>query len=146
MKPYVLGRITASLAVILATTLGAPSDQTHAAAATSPRARTVAPAENATDVVLAFGDTLEELHDAVAYDAPDRDKARIERACGAVIAQYPALRAAVGTKGFDLLVAAESMVDACQRGFAASLDESSFEIVDGDYYTYRELSFSFGDN
>jgi hypothetical protein len=93
--------------------------------------------------VLSFGDALDELHDAVGFE--DVDARRVARACRSVLAQYPSLRDAVGERGTDLLVAAESMVDACRTGLAEHLDLSSFEIVDGDYVAYRELSFNFAD-
>ena len=49
----------------------------------------------------------------------------------------------MGDRGTAFLVAAFSMVDACTQGFATTLDDDGFEIVDGDYLTYRELSLEF---
>ena len=37
-------------------------------------------------------------------------------------------------------MATESLVDACRRGLGLSLPDDAFEIVNGDYYTYRERS------
>jgi hypothetical protein len=137
----VLTRIVASLATLLATTFGEPAVHRPAASVAAP-ARQIATVD-ARDLVLSFGDTLEELHDAVGFE--DVDAGRVERACRSVLAQYSPLRDAVGKRGTDLLVAAESMVDACRTGLAEHLDLSSFEIVDGDYFAYRELSFNFAD-
>jgi hypothetical protein len=136
-------RIVAAGAIILATTFSGADASAGASRPRTPRAAVAR--VDAREVVFGFGDRLGELHDALSYDAEDRDPARVDRACSRVVASYPALRDALGDKGTELLVAAESMVDACRRHFAATLDVDGFEIVDGDYYTYRELSFDFAD-
>jgi hypothetical protein len=147
MTQSVLGRIIASLAVVVATTFGEPvrhdAAATPATSAATPAPVTVPAQPDAGTVVFAFGDLLEELHDAVGFDEDHRDAGAIDGICGRILAAYPGLNAAVGTQGADLLVAAESMVDACRRGFASTLDDYSFEIIDGDYVTFRELSFGF---
>jgi len=132
--------------MLLATTFGGLPTSKAAATETAASARVAVPASpDARALVLDFGDALEELHDSLAYDADARDPARVSRACRAVLAQYPAVRDAVGDGGTQLLVAAESMVDACRQGVADTLDVGAFEIVDGDYYAFRELTFDFQD-
>ena len=139
-------RIVAAGAIILATTLGGIDARATAASPSPARQRVVQPpSADARELVLDFGDRLAELHDAVAFDEAERDPARVDRACRQVVPAYPALRDALGDGGTALLVAAESMVDACRQGFAATLPDDAFEIVDGDYYAYRELSFDFAD-
>ncbi|HUR76510.1 MAG TPA: hypothetical protein VMZ22_01080 [Acidimicrobiales bacterium] len=139
-------RVLTSLAIVFASALSGHYATDHAQPGGVSRAATphgLSP--DASEVVLGFGDALADLHDALAFEEPHRDTPRVERACAQVVTRYPELRDAVGDAGVDLLVAAESMVDACRRGFAAALDDLGFEIVDGDYYTYRELSFAFAD-
>lgn len=136
-------RIVASLATVLATTFGEPVTRHSDEPAQAPPAKAAASVPvNVAEVVLSFGDALDELHNSLAYERDVRDARRVGRACDAVLDQYPALRDAVGEDGAALLVAAESMVDACRQGFADSIDAFGFEIIDGDYYTYRELSFT----
>jgi len=138
-------RVVAAGAIIIATTFGGPSTLSNASVVAAP-ARTPQPiGVDAVEVVLSFGDSLGELHEALSYEESDRDVARVERACANVVAAWPRLTDTVGEAETALLVAAFSMVDACRQGFAATLDVGAFEIVDGDYLTYRELSFDFAD-
>jgi hypothetical protein len=140
----VITRIIVAGAIVIATTFGGPSAHASDAVAAVPVAPArQAPALDAAEVVLAFGDSLGELHEALAYEQDERDAARVERACGNIVAAHPRLVAAVGDQGTPLLVAAFSMVDACRQGFAMTLDDDGFEVIDGDYFTYRELSFAF---
>ncbi len=134
-------RFVAVGAIIIAAGFGGLQVRPSAAVFSMPEP--AAPSVDDVEVVRSFGDDLTELHGALAYEESNRDVARVERACQNVVAAYPQLAEAVEDRGTDLLVAAESMVDACRQGSAATLDLSAFEIVDGDYYTYRELSFDF---
>jgi hypothetical protein len=138
-------RIVAAGAIVIATTFGGLDARSSAgilASSERPAERTDVAAD-AVEVVLSFGDVLAELHDVLGYEESYRDLARVESICQDVVSSYPRLADAVGERGTALLVAAESMVDACRRGFAATLDNGAFEIVNGDYYTYLELSSDF---
>ena len=133
-------RVFAALVTVLATTFGGPTPRANAAPELT--ALAIEPAL-VDDVVGAFGDDLDRLHQLMSYEADARDAARIDRVCAALLADYPAFKAAVGARGTDLLVAAESFVGACRGGFATTLDTDAFEIIDGDYITFRELAFAF---